>query len=158
MLSRDISKEERSHSPKEMPTQRLTPEIISAAILGFEEQKRKIDSRIGDLRAMLDGKGSGSALIAEVRGRRRRALSAVARKRIGRAQRRRWTASHKQFQPVIAKAPKKKRRLSAAGRRAIIAATKKRWAAIKAAKGRETKKLLGARKVTAKYGAVKKAA
>jgi hypothetical protein len=34
---------------------RLTPEIITAAILGFEEQKRRIDSQIGELQAMLTG-------------------------------------------------------------------------------------------------------
>jgi hypothetical protein len=38
-----------------MPTQKLTPEIINAAILGFEEQKRHIDTQIAELRAMLDG-------------------------------------------------------------------------------------------------------
>jgi hypothetical protein len=35
-----------------MPT-KLTPEIISAAILGFEEQKRHIDANIAELRAIL---------------------------------------------------------------------------------------------------------
>jgi hypothetical protein len=39
----------------DMPIQRLTPEIITAAILGFEEQKRHIDTKIGELRAMLPG-------------------------------------------------------------------------------------------------------
>src|ERR1019366_6600938 len=39
----------------DMPIQKLTPEIITAAILGFEEQKRHIDSKIAELRAMLSG-------------------------------------------------------------------------------------------------------
>ena len=37
-----------------MPT-KLTPEIIAAAILGFEEQKRHIDSQINQLKATLGG-------------------------------------------------------------------------------------------------------
>src|ERR1035441_8235409 len=35
----------------DMPT-KLTTEIITAAILGFEEQKRHIDAKIAELRAM----------------------------------------------------------------------------------------------------------
>ncbi len=35
-----------------MPT-KLTPDIITAAILGFEEQKRHLDSQIAALRAIL---------------------------------------------------------------------------------------------------------
>ena len=35
----------------DMPIQKLTPEIITAAILGFEEQKRHIDSQISVLKA-----------------------------------------------------------------------------------------------------------
>jgi hypothetical protein len=40
------------HRKADMPT-KLTPELITAAILGFEEQKRHIGSRISELRAML---------------------------------------------------------------------------------------------------------
>ena len=38
-----------------MPTRNLNPQIINAAILGFEEQKRHIDKQIAELRAMLPG-------------------------------------------------------------------------------------------------------
>src|SRR5260370_39960069 len=38
-----------------MPIQKLTNEVITAAILGFEEQKRRIDGQIADLRALLSG-------------------------------------------------------------------------------------------------------
>ena len=34
---------------------KLTPEIITAAILGFEEQKRHIDGQTAELRAILSG-------------------------------------------------------------------------------------------------------
>src|ERR1039458_7664198 len=38
-----------------MPTHKLTPEIITAAIVGFEAQKTRIDDQIAELRAMLSG-------------------------------------------------------------------------------------------------------
>ena len=38
-----------------MPTPKLTNEIITAAIEGFESQRRRIDDQIAELRAMLDG-------------------------------------------------------------------------------------------------------
>ena len=41
--------------PEDMPITKLTPEIITAAILGYEEQKRHIDSQISELKAMLSG-------------------------------------------------------------------------------------------------------
>ena len=108
---------------------KLTPEIITAAILGFEEQKRHIDTKIAELRAVLSGARSETASSLETPKRKRREMSAAARARIAEAQRKRWAASKKMSQPSTpAAAPKPKRRLSAAGRRAIIAATKKRWA------------------------------
>jgi hypothetical protein len=104
-----------------MPT-KLTFEIITAAILGFEEQIRHIDRQIAELRSLLSaGEPTG---VPESAKPKRRTMSAAARARIGEAQRKRWAASKKASEP----APKPKRRLSAAGRKAIIAATKKRWA------------------------------
>jgi hypothetical protein len=35
--------------------QKLTPEIVRAAIAGFELQKTQIDSQIAELRGLLDG-------------------------------------------------------------------------------------------------------
>ena len=120
-----------------MPT-KLTNEIIAAAILGFEEQKRNIDSQIGELRAISDGAPNSPAAVAETPKRKRRKMSVAARKRIAAAQRKRWAEAKKQSKAArpAAKpeAAKPKRKLSAAGRRAIIAATKKRWAAVRAAK------------------------
>jgi hypothetical protein len=120
-----------------MPS-RLTSEIITAAIDGFEAQKNRIDTQIVALRAMLAGDGAKRVTVAVVKPatRKRRKLSAAARKRIGDAQRKRWAASRKQshpIQPISAEPPRRKRKPSAAGRRAIIAGTKRRWAAIKAA-------------------------
>ena len=116
------------HKKADMPTN-LTPEIIIAAILGFEEQKRHIDTTIAGLRAVLSGGPAEPASSLEAPKRKRRNMSAAARARIAEAQRKRWAASKKTSQPSTpAAAPKPKRRLSAAGRKAIIAATKKRWA------------------------------
>src|SRR5260370_36238587 len=118
----------------QMPTQKFTPEIINAAILGFEEQKRHIDTQIAELRTLLDGGRTEPAATPEVPKGKRRKMSAAARKRIGDAQRKRWAESKKPSEPTSqpaspSEAPKRKRKLSAAGRRAIAEATKKRWAA-----------------------------
>ena len=43
-----------------MPT-KLNPEIIAAAIEGFENQKNRLDAQIGELRAMLNGGRTESA-------------------------------------------------------------------------------------------------
>jgi len=57
---------------------RLTYEIITAAILGFEEQKRQIDTKIAELRAMLPG-GPATPATPEAPTRKRRKFSAAAR-------------------------------------------------------------------------------
>ena len=76
----------------QMPSQKLTTEIITAAIAGFEAQKRRIDGQIADLRAMVSGEPTPAAA-PEVLKRKRRKMSAAARKRIGDAQRKRWAES-----------------------------------------------------------------
>ena len=113
-----------------MPTQKLTPEIVIAAIAGFEQQKLRLNSQIAELRNMLSvTPKEPTDVTLEPTKRKRRKMSAAARKRIGAAQRKRWAASKGQSEaPATQEAPKKKRKLSAAGRKAIIAATKKRWA------------------------------
>jgi hypothetical protein len=126
-----------------MPTPKLTKEMIAAAILGFEEQKRGIDAQIAELRAFLSGEPAESATTPVPTKRPRRKVSAAGRKTMAEAQRTRWAAIKGKTNPrasatpiatPIAKtAPKPKRKLSAAGRAAIIAATKKMWAAKRAA-------------------------
>ena len=112
-----------------MAIPRLTNEIIDAAILGFEEQKRRLDAQIAELRAMRDGVSHN----APAAGRRRHKMSAAGRRAIAAAQRKRWAAL--KDGPAPEKAPMRaKRKLSAAGRAAIVAALKKRWAPKKAAK------------------------
>jgi hypothetical protein len=73
-----------------MPTTKVTHEILHAAILGFEEQKRGINVRIAELRAMMPGRTAGEAIPTKRVKRPRRKMSAAARKAIGDAQRERW--------------------------------------------------------------------
>ena len=122
-----------------MPTQRLTADVITAAIDGFEAQKKRIDAQIADLRQALTGNGAGGVAASEpVHGRRK--MSAAARKRIADAQRKRWAAMKgRSGHPTTAEGDKPKRRISAAGRKAIIEATRKRWAAYRAQKTRAKK-------------------
>ena len=112
---------------------KLTSEIIDAAIAGFEAQKRRIDDRIAELRAM--GSGSPAQSPSASAKPPRRKMSAAGRKAIAEAQRKRWAASNSgpQAKARKAKSTKKKRVLSAEGKANIVAALKKRWAAKKAA-------------------------
>jgi hypothetical protein len=112
-----------------MPIPRLTKEIVEAAIFGFEEQKRKLDAQIADLRVLFPN-GHGTAR-PNAPAPKKKGMSAAGRKAIAEAQQR-WAAQKAGAQ--VATAPKKaERKLSAAGRAAIVAALKKRWAAKKAA-------------------------
>jgi len=111
-----------------MAIPKLPNEIIDAAILGFEEQKRRIDAQIAELEAMRTG--HSHATVNSTRPRRK--MSAAGRKAIAEAQRKRWAAL--KDGPDQQSAPKKaKRKLSPAGRVAIVSALKKRWAAKKKA-------------------------
>jgi hypothetical protein len=140
-----------------MPTHELAPEILIAAIEGFEQQKLRIDAQIAELRTMLPGGPKEPAAAPQVQKGKGRKMSAAARKRIGDAQRKRWAESQKTSEPsqpaATSGAPKRKRKLSAAGRRAIAEATKKRWAVFHAAK--EAAKPVVAKKGTAKKVAAK---
>jgi hypothetical protein len=120
-------------------------EILAAAIEGFEAQKSRLDARIAEIRQKLGGAGGeepGTTSDAPAAGRKRRKMSAAARKRIADAQKKRWAAVRKESGPSTTakqEAPKAKRRLSAAGRKRIIEATKKRWALVRAAAEKEEK-------------------
>src|SRR6516225_2172114 len=109
----------------------LNPQIIAAAIEGFESQKKRLDAQIRELRAMLNGGHTKSAAAEPPKPKRRR-ISAARPKRIAEAQRKQWAETKQQSAPslqaVTSEAPKRKRRLSAAGRKRIIEATKRRWA------------------------------
>jgi hypothetical protein len=115
-----------------MPT-KLDHEILTAALLGFEAQKKRLDDQIAEIRQKMAGRSVPTKAEPE-NGRKRRKMSAAGRKRIAAAQRKRWAAK-KESGAGDSKATteKPKRKLSAAGRKRIIEATKKRWAAVHAA-------------------------
>jgi hypothetical protein len=115
-----------------MPLQKLTPEIIAAAIEGFESQKARLDQQIAELRAMLPGGAAETTVTPQAPGRKRRKFSAAARKRMQEAQQRRWANIRAVSEPATPVPAKPKGRLSKAGKAAIVAALKKRWAAKKA--------------------------
>jgi hypothetical protein len=98
---------------------KLTPEIIAAAIAGFEAQKTQIDAKIADLRAALTGGPAETGATPAPAVHKRRKMSAAARKRIGDAQRKRWAESKKPSTPAKKALPKKK--LSPARKAALIA-------------------------------------
>jgi hypothetical protein len=144
-----------------MPTQRLPPEILTAAIEGSEQQKLRIDEQIAELRTMLPGGRTVPVAMPGPAKRKRRKMSAAARKRIGDAQRKRWAASKKPAEPSAPEAPPKpKRKLSAAGKAAIVAATKRRWALkrAEAAKAEQAAAKKTATRKTAPAKAAKKSA
>jgi hypothetical protein len=132
-----------------MPT-KLTAEIIAAAIVGFEEQKRRIDSQGSELPAMRSGGRAEADHYAPAPTKpKRRKMSAAGRKAIADAQRKRWAESKSSEEP------KPKRKISAAGRKAISDATRRRSWALKRA---ETKATKTAAKRPAKKVVTKKAA
>jgi Tfp pilus assembly protein FimT len=113
-----------------MPTPKLNAEIIGAAIEGFESQKRRIDTQIEELRAMLSGSRSEGNASSEVATLKRK-VSAAARRRMAEGQKKRWAAIKAESKKQESAGPepaKPKRKISAAGRRAISEATKRRWA------------------------------
>jgi hypothetical protein len=92
-----------------MPTKPNT-ELVAAAIAGFEEQKKRIDARIAELRNM---QGSAAADGAGRAPTKRRRMSAAARARIAAAQRKRWAVARKQAGASSSTAPaRNKRKLS----------------------------------------------
>jgi hypothetical protein len=114
---------------------KLSSEIITAAIEGFEAQKRHIDSQIAELRAILPG-GSAETTATPEAAPTKRKISAAARRRMALGQKARWATLRGESEPLVPttpEPPKPKRKLSKAGRANIVAALKKRWAAKKAA-------------------------
>jgi len=143
-----------------MPTQKLTPQLIEAALLGFEQQKRRIDVQMAELRQMLDGQHTDAAdATPETAPRKRKKFSAASRRRMALAQKARWANIKGQSaQPAATPAEsKRKRRISKEGMARIVAATKARWARVRAEKAQAARKKT-ARKTTAKKAAAKKTA
>src|ERR1700751_5933284 len=118
-----------------MPS-KLKPEIIIAAIKGYEAQKRRIDDQISELRAILPGGSAETTAAPELPARKGRKFSAAARRRMKEAQQRRWAKVRVESQtpaPATPEAATPKRKLSAAAKAKLVANLRKARAA-KAAK------------------------
>ena len=88
-----------------MPRPRsINTEILEAALAGLESQRQRIDEQIAAVRQMLGRRGPGRPVAASADGpptktvpvRKKRKMSAAARKRIAAAQKRRWADFRKQ--------------------------------------------------------------
>src|SRR5580704_17069140 len=108
--------------------QKLTPEIIQAAIAGFELQKTQIDSRIAELRTMMAGGSTEPDILASETGKPRRKFSAASRRKMAAAQRARYARLKQGSEPEQPLAAKPKRKVSRAARKKMAEAQKKRWA------------------------------
>jgi hypothetical protein len=113
-----------------MPQPKLTDEILTAALEGYEAQKTRIDTHIAEIRSMLGGARTGTAASSEA-GKPKRKVSASSRRRMALAQKLRWKKIKQSSETAQAVTAKPKRHMSASARKRIAAAQKKRWAAIK---------------------------
>src|SRR4051812_29818262 len=110
---------------------KLTDDILSAALAGYEAQRDRIDTQIAKIRGLLkDGRGRPE-VVSEI-GKPSKKRSAAVRRRRKRAQRLRWSkikdGGSKPPQPAAnITTIKPKRKLSPAARRSIAEAQKKRW-------------------------------
>jgi hypothetical protein len=144
-----------------MPRLKLTPDILAAAVMGFEVQKFAIEGKIAEIRRMMNGAGADSepATPSELRQPRKKRSAAVRRK-MALAQRARYAKLKPGSEPTQAVAVKPKRKRSAAVRKRMAMAQKKRWAAIKTASAPQaavTKKASAARTGAKKVAAVSSA-
>jgi len=137
--------------------QKLTAEIIHAAIEGFESQKRRIDLQIGELRQLLSTGTTEAAPASGVPAPKRK-ISAAGRRRMAAAQQARWAKARGEAEPASSpatpKPAKQKRKLSAAGKKAISEATKRRWA-LKRAEAQKPQATAGKKAATKKTAAKK---
>ncbi|SRR5579885_2838666 len=117
------------------------PELLAAALVGYEQQRSEITEKIAEIQRQLGGRaGRGSEVSANgAAPARKRTMSAAARKRIAAAQKKRWAAYRTGHAPAAKKtgavqkaAAKPMRKMSAAARKRIAEAAKKRWAAVRA--------------------------
>ncbi len=108
-------------------------ELLEAALAGFLYQKEQVERRIAELRARIGERPAPVSHASPVKSAPAgRSMSAVARRRIALAQKKRWAA----YRAGNAKTPAAKparRVISAAGRARIVAAARKRWAAYRKA-------------------------
>ena len=78
--------------------QELTPEIVRAAIAGFQQERLQIDAQIAELRAMLFSGNTATNSPGSTAPKRRR-FSAESRRRMALAQRARWARIRGESEP-----------------------------------------------------------
>ena len=106
--------------------QPLTAEIVTAAIAGFEQQKKHIEAQIAKLRSV---RHDGTPAATSEANKPRRTQATAARKIARRARRAKIHSLSAPLAPArVEKLMPKRRRISEEGMKRIIAATKKRWA------------------------------
>ncbi len=71
---------------------RLSPELLGAALEGLTQQLADVKRNIADVSSQLRAPGGRPAPAGQAPKRRKRTMSAAARKRIAEAQRKRWAA------------------------------------------------------------------
>jgi hypothetical protein len=71
--------------------------LLEAALVGYEQQRKRIESAIADIRARISGSKpvTKESDTAEKPARKKRHISAEGRRRIAEAQRKRWAAQKK---------------------------------------------------------------
>ena len=116
-----------------MPTNKLTNEIIIAAIEGFEGQKRRLDAQIAGLRQMLDRHPTQTADAPETAPRKRK-ISAAARRRMAMGQKARWAKIRGESGLSVVATPERPKRKMSAARKAALLANLKKARIAKAAK------------------------
>jgi len=133
---------------------KLTPEIIRAAIDGFENQKKQIDAQIAELRGLLDGNAPATGTTPEAVPRKRKKFSSAAIKRMREAQKRRWAKVRRESEPaqVPASPAKSKRKFSPQAKARLVANLRK----ARAAKAAKAKAAGGKKTVKAKKSAPRK--
>src|SRR5690348_18114583 len=96
---------------------RLTgdPELLAAALVGYEQQRSEIVERIGEIQRQLGGRAPAATPNDAAPGRKR-TMSPSARKRIAEAKRKRWAAFHKAQEPGAEKRTVAVQRTSKIGR------------------------------------------
>ena len=98
-------------------------ELYLAALAGYQHQHEVLGERIAELRRQISGHRGERAV------EKKKVFSAVTRRRMAEAQRRRWEGKKKTGDPTG-----KKRNVSPEGRERIAEATRKRWEAYRANK------------------------
>ena len=74
-----------------MPSQADTA-MLQMALIGYDIERRKIEDKIAEIQARLNGRSRGAAAPAA---RTKRTMSAAARRRIAAAQKKRWAEYRK---------------------------------------------------------------